>query len=221
MKKRKKARHKKSRKKALRKPILAAGGIVLRGGRSPRIAVVRLRKLGQWVLPKGKLSKGEDAVAAAMREVIEETGHKVSVHEFVGTISYDVGRRTKVVQFWRMQARGSQAHPLMRDVTAIRWLPLAKALRTLTHRREQAFLAQAGPIAIEAAQRMARRRVTRPHGKRHASVATITRHGRHTKATAMRVPRAMPRRHRAAAHANVIEKVRGWLIEQREPSPKP
>ena len=38
-----------------RTPILAAGGIVLRGSGQPRIAVVQRRKDNGWVLPKGKL----------------------------------------------------------------------------------------------------------------------------------------------------------------------
>jgi hypothetical protein len=44
-----------------RAPVLAAGGIVLRSGETPLIAVVRLRKRNEWVLPKGKLDDGENA----------------------------------------------------------------------------------------------------------------------------------------------------------------
>ena len=40
-------------------PILAAGGIVLRGTAKPRIAVVRMRREKAWVLPKGKLMPRE------------------------------------------------------------------------------------------------------------------------------------------------------------------
>ena len=43
----------------VRTPVLAAGGIVLRSGETPLIAVVRLRKRNEWVLPKGKLDDGE------------------------------------------------------------------------------------------------------------------------------------------------------------------
>ncbi len=42
-----------------RVPVLAAGGIVLHSGETPLIAVVRLRKRNEWVLPKGKLDDGE------------------------------------------------------------------------------------------------------------------------------------------------------------------
>ena len=82
-------------KKAGRTPILAAGGIVVRGGPQPLIAIVQLRKQNDWVLPKGKLTSNESALAAAKREVLEETGHDVSVHEFLGTMSYDRRQPTK------------------------------------------------------------------------------------------------------------------------------
>ena len=66
-----------------RAAVLAAGGIVLRQEQTPLIAVVRLRKRNEWVLPKGKLDDGETPRDAAEREVLEETGHDVSVHEFL------------------------------------------------------------------------------------------------------------------------------------------
>ena len=55
-----------------RAPVLAAGGIVLRQEATPLIAVVRLRKRNEWVLPKGKLDDGETPRDAAEREVLEE-----------------------------------------------------------------------------------------------------------------------------------------------------
>src|SRR5882672_40839 len=88
-------------------PLLAAGGIVLREAPNPPlIAIVQLRKDKAWVLPKGKLKAGEDALTAAKREVLEETGHDVSVHEFLGSMSHASGDKLKIVQFWRMQAGG-------------------------------------------------------------------------------------------------------------------
>jgi len=135
----------------IRAPVLAAGGIVVRDARRPLIAIVQLRKDGAWVLPKGKLKPKEDALTAAKREVLEETGHQVSVHEFLGSMSHANGSKLKIVQFWRMHAAGRRARKLMRDIKAVRWLPLDQAIRALTHAHERAFLAHVGPIAIEAA----------------------------------------------------------------------
>jgi 8-oxo-dGTP diphosphatase len=134
-----------------RTPVLAAGGIVLRGEKNPRIAVVRLRKRNEWVLPKGKLDDGETPRAAAEREVLEETGHDVSVHEFLGTLVYESGGRSKVVHYWRMEACGDAVHELMHDIRAVDWLPLDAALERLSRGYERAFLANVGPIALQAA----------------------------------------------------------------------
>ena len=78
-----------------RTPVMAAGGIVLRREQTPLIAVVRLRKRNEWVLPKGKLDDGETPRAAAEREAMEETGHAGSVHEFQGRalLAHGGGRR--------------------------------------------------------------------------------------------------------------------------------
>ena len=134
-----------------RAPVLAAGGIVLRQAETPEVAVVRLRKRNEWVLPKGKLDDGETARDAAMREVLEETGHDVSVHEFLGTLVYESGGRCKVVHYWRMETSGEQAYELMDDVKAVDWLPLDAAVDRLSRSHERAFLENVGPLALEAA----------------------------------------------------------------------
>jgi 8-oxo-dGTP diphosphatase len=133
-----------------RTAVMAAGGIVMQRSKAPLIAVVRLRKGNHWVLPKGKLNNGETARAAAEREVVEETGRDVSVHEFLGTLAYEAGGgRPKIVHFWRMEAEGEQTRKLMADVKAVAWLPLDKAVERLTRGHEQAFLANVGPLALE------------------------------------------------------------------------
>jgi 8-oxo-dGTP diphosphatase len=132
-------------------PIIAAGGIVLRGRKKPLIAVVQLRRQKIiWALPKGKLHKHETVLDAAKREALEETGRDVIVHEYLGQIAYKSSGMPKLAKFWRMEATG-KPQKLMRDVRAVRWLPLNKAIALLTHRREQDFLRRAGPRALAAA----------------------------------------------------------------------
>ena len=138
-----------------RTPVQAAGGIVLRREATPLVAVVRQRKRSEWVLPNGKLDAGETARAAAEREVLEETGHTVSVHEFLGTLVYDSNGRSKVVHYWRMEAGLAPARNLMRDVEAVDWLPLDRAVKRLSRDHERAFLANVGPLALAAAQGLA------------------------------------------------------------------
>ena len=139
-----------------RAPVLAAGGIVLREGGRPRIAIVRLRRDKSWVLPKGKLNPGERALAAARREVLEETGHEVSVHGFLGSMLYSIDGRIKIVQFWHMHAIGGPMREPMRDVRAVKWLSLKQAIETLTRAHEKLFLANVGPVALKAAAKVRR-----------------------------------------------------------------
>jgi 8-oxo-dGTP diphosphatase len=144
---------KKKKKPANRNPILAAGGIVTRGQVRPLFAVVRLRRQKSWVLPKGKLNRNETALAAARREAIEETGHDMRVREFLGSLAYKTSARRKIVRFWRMEASGRPVAKLMRDVSAVRWLPLSRAIGKLTHDREKEFLARVGPHALTSLRR--------------------------------------------------------------------
>ena len=134
-----------------RAPVVAAGGIVLQVAKTPLIAVVRLRKRNEWVLPKGKLDAGETPRDAAEREVLEETGHDVSVHEFLGTLIYETRGRSKVVHYWRMEAGGEQIREPMPDIKSVDWLPFGDAMGRLSRQHERAFLETVGPIALQAA----------------------------------------------------------------------
>src|ERR1035437_5235714 len=85
------------------KTIQAAGGIVVRGGARPLVAVVQCSKDELWVLPRGKLKRNERPVIGARREAVEEPGHRVRVNGFLGPIHYRTRRRSRVVQFWGLQ----------------------------------------------------------------------------------------------------------------------
>jgi 8-oxo-dGTP diphosphatase len=148
-----------------RAPVLAAGGIVLREGGRPRIAIVRLRRDKSWVLPKGKLYPGERALAAARREVLEETGHQVSVHGFLGSMLYSIDGRIKIVQFWHMRAVGGPLREPMRDVRAVKWLSLKQAIETLTRDHEKLFLANVGPVALKATAKVRREKPGKSRGQ--------------------------------------------------------
>lgn len=124
---------------------------MLRQAEPPLFAVVRLRKRNEWALPKGKLDPGETPRAAAEREAVEETGHEVAVHEYLGALAYQINDGSKVVHYWRMQAADAPSRKLMRDVKAVDWLPLDDAVKRLSRGYERAFLEQVGPIALAAA----------------------------------------------------------------------
>ena len=141
-----------------REPIHAAGGIVVRGGAHPRIAVVQRSKDDAWVLPRGKLDRDENPARGARREAVEETGHRVKVFEFLGAISYRARGRPKVVQFWRMKAAERPSRDIMKDIVAVEWLPLAAAVRRLSYPLEKLFLRNVGRRILKRRRNSAKRR---------------------------------------------------------------
>ena len=178
---------------------------MLRRQATPLIAVVRLRKRNEWVLPKGKLDDGETPRAAAEREVLEETGHDVSVHEFLGTLVYESGGRSKVVHYWRMEAGGAQVHELMHDVKAVDWLPLGDAIERLSRGYERAFLENVGPLAVLAAA--------------HAHAAQRSQ-ARQPARVSQQVPAALALQSDVAARdarTSVVKKIWDWLRRVRRP----
>jgi 8-oxo-dGTP diphosphatase len=156
------------------KTIHAAGGIVIRGGARRLVAVVQRSKDDRWVLPRGKLKRNEPAVNGARREVVEETGHRVRVHEFVGAITYRARGRPKVVQFWRMQAAVRPSRDLTRDIVAVEWLPLSAAIRRLSYPLEKLFLRNVGRRALKSGRRKSK--TTRKAKKTRAHSRKAKRH---------------------------------------------
>lgn len=64
---------------------VSSGGVVVFGN-----TILLLKKYnGDWVLPKGRLEKGENIKSAALREVLEETGVKGEIISYIGSIHYN------------------------------------------------------------------------------------------------------------------------------------
>jgi 8-oxo-dGTP diphosphatase len=138
------------------KTIQGAGGIVVRRGARSVVAVVQRSKYRDWVLPRGKLKRDERPIVGAQREVVEETGHRVQVREYLGAIAYRTGGRVKVVRFWRMQAAARPSHRVAKDIVVVQWLPIKAAIRRLSYPLEKSFLKDVGRHAIRRRRQRAR-----------------------------------------------------------------
>ena len=86
--------------------IRAAGGIMMRVGSSGQVdfACIYREARGDWTFPKGSLDEGETFEQAALREVLEETGHVCQIVRYVGTTEYVHRKeRPKIVAYFLMR----------------------------------------------------------------------------------------------------------------------
>jgi 8-oxo-dGTP diphosphatase len=202
-----------------RSPIYAAGGIVVRGRARPLIAVVQRSKDERWVLPRGKLKRDENPMVGARREVVEETGHQVQVHEFLGAITYRVRGRAKLVQFWRMQAHERPSRDLMSDIAAVEWLPLGAAVRRLSYPLERLFLQYAGRRALKHRKAGGKRKGRARRKTRSAKGRTLKAGRKHRAAgahrwrltAARRNASSSPRARRHGSRAGMLRRMLGRL----------
>jgi 8-oxo-dGTP diphosphatase len=130
--------------------VAAAGGVVWRraeggsgdgAGGGIETVVVHRPRYDDWSLPKGKLDAGENALAAAVREVCEETGLQVVAGRRSVRTHYEVAAGPKHVDYWLMRAVGGAAFTPNDEVDELRWLPVGEATALVTHHHDRAVLA--------------------------------------------------------------------------------
>ncbi|WP_128379825.1 NUDIX hydrolase [Streptomyces cavernae] len=119
--------------------VLAAGCVLWRT--SPidselEICLVHRPKYDDWSHPKGKLRRGEDPLACAVREVAEETGHECVTGARLPSVHYIAGGRPKTVYYWAAEATAGRFVP-SQEVDRIRWLAPADARERLTMLRDR------------------------------------------------------------------------------------
>ncbi|MQM24995.1 NUDIX domain-containing protein [Glycomyces albidus] len=129
------------------KQVAAAGGLLWRNGERGLVEVVAVwrPRVGNWSLPKGKLDPGEHPLAAACREVEEETGIPVIPQLWLCRAEYVLpnpeGDVLKWVDYWSMRTEKPDAVFTADDeIGERRWLTLAEAREALTRPRDQEVL---------------------------------------------------------------------------------
>jgi 8-oxo-(d)GTP phosphatase len=114
--------------------LIRAAGAVLWRRSSPgiQVCVVHRPKYDDWSLPKGKIDENEHILTTAVREIHEETGHRVALGRPLPTQRYEVDGRPKEVQYWAAEA-DPHATPWRgtREIDQAVFLPIDEALQRL------------------------------------------------------------------------------------------
>ncbi len=128
----------------------SAGGALVRGG---EVCLIKPQGRDRWQLPKGHIDPGEKAPEAAVREVLEETGHRGALR----------GAKLRDVEYWYVEKRpggsvrvhkkvvfflldlvaADERAPDPVEVAEARFFPLADAIEKIAFPSERAVLEDA------------------------------------------------------------------------------
>jgi ADP-ribose pyrophosphatase YjhB (NUDIX family) len=115
----------------------AAGGIVEKGGKVLLVKVTNLAGEKVWTFPKGHLEKGETPLAAALREVEEETGWKCRSAGPLALVRYRFNRNgrpvAKKVRWYRMEPLEKTGRPDANEIMKTKWVAARRAAKALRY----------------------------------------------------------------------------------------
>ena len=114
--------------------ILAAGAIVWRKDKdeSIEVAVIHRPKYDDWSFPKGKCEIGEELIACAHREVLEETNIATEFGPFLGTVDYATTLGPKQVFFWSAKSIDEKIFTPNTEVDQLKWVGVKKVKQLLS-----------------------------------------------------------------------------------------
>jgi ADP-ribose pyrophosphatase len=128
--------------RVLREVVRHTGSVVVLAtigdGKNPKILLERQYRHAAgsylWELPAGRIDKGEQALAAAKRELLEETGYKAITWKKILKFYASPGFLAEpMTVFWARGLTPGQAQPEDDEVIAQRLVPLSKAVQMVTH----------------------------------------------------------------------------------------
>ena len=123
--------------------VIAAGAVVWRydGEGNVHVLLIHRPRYDDWSIPKGKLDEGEQLIACAYREVIEETHLKVSFGPFITETEYYVADGLKRVSYWAAHAYDSNDNFVANaEADEGRWLTIEEAIELATRESDKEVL---------------------------------------------------------------------------------
>lgn len=124
--------------------VLASGAVVLRNTkRGPEVLVVHRPAYDDWSLPKGKVGTDEYLAATAVREVREETGHRIRLLRSLSQGHYTVSGRPKTVHWWLGCLANNKVGNHLPETDKVEWWPVHRAVTELHYADEVHALTEA------------------------------------------------------------------------------
>lgn len=105
-------------KNRTKKSTVSCGALAWRHASQGDIEVLLIRQFSdskKWSVPKGHMNSGETQEECAVREVLEETGVRVVLEDFVGSVDVDRPEELKNVRVWTAKIAGDHSQPSIDD----------------------------------------------------------------------------------------------------------
>jgi len=131
-------------KKTSSATVYSAGAVIISGEkRHQRIAVIHRPHRNDWSFPKGKIDFPETNAAAAVREVLEETGLKIVLQQPLPEHNYIFDDLPKTVYYWRARLIGESKFIPNEEADELLWLSPKDAVKILTYDEDKELVNQA------------------------------------------------------------------------------
>jgi ADP-ribose pyrophosphatase YjhB (NUDIX family) len=116
---------------------VAAGGVILRNGKTLLIRVTNLQGEVRWSFPKGHLEGKEKPLQAALREVEEESGWRCESLGKLAEVRYSFNRNgrpvDKRVVWYRMKPLKKTGKPDAVEIMTTKWVSLGSLSKYLSY----------------------------------------------------------------------------------------
>ena len=128
----------------------SAGGLLVRKkGNRAQICLVSKKGGRVWAFPKGRVDENESLEETAVREILEETGHRAEVIDKLDCIEYYFYLKDnntfyhKTVTFFLMKLVEENARPRDEEADSVGWYDAGVAKKKLSYLNEKKILSKA------------------------------------------------------------------------------